>query len=368
MPASFSAPRTYTERRHAASDAFVRCCAAAVLAHIGKRYVDEVLRELWPADATASLLSRIATTKNSDRAAAILTRSASTPATLTGENWASQLATVAVASLVLNLGPLSAGTSLLQRGAMLLDFNGNALISVPSVTPSASQAGYVDEAAPIRVVEASFSALTMEPKHLKTIGVFTREMATLSTPSIEQITGAVLREAVGLALDAVMLSNAAADAVSPPGLLNGVAALPPGLTMADDVGNLLAAISPLVGNGTPVLIGTPQVAMKLRLQRELIGFDILASSALSPSQLISVAPAAIACAIDSVPRVDVSKEATLHFEDASPAAIGTEASPNVVAAPTISLYQSDNVAVKVTLQANWLLRAPGAIAWTTVSW
>jgi hypothetical protein len=42
-------------------------------------------------------------------------------------------------------------------------------------------------------------------------------------------------------------------------------------------------------------------------------------------------------------------------------------SPATVAAPTRSLWQTDAVGIKVRFNADWALRDPRALAWTTVS-
>ena len=61
--------------------------------------------------------------------------------------------------------------------------------------------------------------------------------------------------------------------------------------------------------------------------------------------------------------------ATLHMEDTTPLAIGTVGSPNTVAAPVRSLWQTDTVGIRMIQPMNWTLRRSGVLAWTqSVTW
>jgi hypothetical protein len=69
------------------------------------------------------------------------------------------------------------------------------------------------------------------------------------------------------------------------------------------------------------------------------------------------------------PRFDVSDQATLHMEDTSPAQIGTTGTPNVVAAPVRSMWQTDSIALRMVMDLNWSMRRAGVVAYTTgVTW
>jgi hypothetical protein len=70
-----------------------------------------------------------------------------------------------------------------------------------------------------------------------------------------------------------------------------------------------------------------------------------------------------------VPKISAARDATLHLDDTTALAIGTAGTPNSVAAPTISNFQTDTIALRVILDAAWTLRASAAVAWmTTVTW
>jgi hypothetical protein len=98
-------------------------------------------------------------------------------------------------------------------------------------------------------------------------------------------------------------------------------------------------------------------------------YRVFSSSGLAANTIMAVATNALAVAVDPVPRIESSVEAVMHYEDASPAQIGTAGSPNTVAAPTSSLYQTDTVGLKIILKVPWGLRASGAVAWlTSATW
>jgi hypothetical protein len=45
------------------------------------------------------------------------------------------------------------------------------------------------------------------------------------------------------------------------------------------------------------------------------------------------------------------------------------ATPNTVAAPVRSLFQTDSLALRMIMQCNWTLRRTGTLAWTqSITW
>jgi hypothetical protein len=79
--------------------------------------------------------------------------------------------------------------------------------------------------------------------------------------------------------------------------------------------------------------------------------------------VIALDPAAFASAFGPDPEISSSTETLVHLEDTTPAQIGTAGSPNVVAAPTRSLFQTDAIAVRLILRCAWTWRVPGAVSW-----
>ena len=96
-------------------------------------------------------------------------------------------------------------------------------------------------------------------------------------------------------------------------------------------------------------------------------YAVFASPALAANDLIAIACNGLASAVDAVPEVEASRVSTLHMEDATPLPIGTPGSPNTIAAPTRSLWQTDTVGLKIRFNADWALRDSRALAWTAVT-
>ena len=89
----------------------------------------------------------------------------------------------------------------------------------------------------------------------------------------------------------------------------------------------------------------------------------LASIAVPNRTVIALDPACLVSSFSDV-RVTASKQATLHFEGVNPLQI---ASGSTIASPTIG-HSRRSVALKVTLNAAWAVRAP-ALSWmSSVNW
>ena len=117
-------------------------------------------------------------------------------------------------------------------------------------------------------------------------------------------------------------------------------------------------------------VAAPGEAVKIALRAgSEFKFPVFASSALAAGIVMAVALPALVSAIDPAVRFEVGQDALMHFEDTTPLAIGTVGSPATVAAPALSMWQSDLSAFRVVLEACWGLRATGAVAWITgVTW
>ena len=96
-------------------------------------------------------------------------------------------------------------------------------------------------------------------------------------------------------------------------------------------------------------------------------FAIYGSPALAANDLIAIAAKGLASAVDTAPEIDITKVATVHMEDTTPLPIASPGSPPTVAEPARSLWQSAAVGLKLRFSADWALRDPRALAWTTVT-
>jgi hypothetical protein len=299
-----------------------------------------------------------------DRSVDLLLRAAVSPTTVAG---APELAQVAVA-LLETLVPASAGADLLMRG-IALNFDGKAQINCPGIAvPTAT---FVAEGAPIPVVMAPTNAgATLTPHKLAVITSLTGEM--MRNSNAETMVRQVLVESTGPSIDAVMLSNNAAGA-GPAGLLWNIAPLTPtapgekAQILIDDIEKLATAVAGVAGNGEIVLIGSPDVAvaMKLRLYGTVM-WPVLTSGSLPSKTVIAVAAKAVVGAVEGAPEITASAEGEFHRET-SPQEIVT--STGTVAVPIGSMFQTDAVALRLRWPISWSLRSSAGIAWLSgVNW
>jgi hypothetical protein len=187
--------------------------------------------------------------------------------------------------------------------------------------------------------------------------------------AIEQISRAMISEAVGLALDAQLFSATAGDATKPGGLLVGVTpitatAITGNVTAAQaaatDLGNLVQALAAAHGGKTPLFVCAPKQATTLALYAgSNFTAPIIASASLTAGTIIAIELASFVSAFAPTPEFATSKHATIHREDTSPQNItGGTPSPAV---PVTSYFQSDLVGLRMILRASWAMRATGHV-------
>jgi hypothetical protein len=157
----------------------------------------------------------------------------------------------------------------------------------------------------------------------------------------------------------------------PAGLLNGVTAITAtsggGLNAAtQDLGNLANAVAAVGGLGI-TFVASPKEAVKIAMLRGAdFPFEVLSSGAITAGTVIAVAHDAIVSATGPGVRIEVTPEAVLHMEDASPAQIATG---GAVAGTVLSLWQQDLIGMRLVFDASWMPRASGAVAFVqSVTW
>jgi hypothetical protein len=300
-----------------------------------------------------------------DRGMELVLRAASSPATLAGNP---ALAHIAVAFLDA-LTQLSAGADLLQRG-LALNFNGAAQINCPGI--AVPTADFVGEGMPIPAVIAPTSAgATLTPHKLAVLTSLTSEM--MRNTNAENLVRQVLIESTGPAIDRVLFSTNAGASDRPAGLRYNITGLTPASGTAgkdqiivDDLQQLVSAVAPVAGNGNIVLIGSPDaaVALQLRLIRE--EWPILISNSLAAKTVIMLVSNAVVSAVEGAPRIDASTVAEFHRETAPQDIVNASGG---VATPVGSLFQTDEVGLRLRWPITWALRDARGIAWMTgVNW
>jgi hypothetical protein len=101
----------------------------------------------------------------------------------------------------------------------------------------------------------------------------------------------------------------------------------------------------------------------------LLGYPVITSNTIAADTMLLVDAADFVSVTGDTPRFDVSDTATIHLDDTTPLQISTTGSPNTVAAPVRSLWQTDTIGVRMLLDLNWGMRRTGVIAWTqTMTW
>jgi hypothetical protein len=298
-----------------------------------------------------------------DRSVDLILRAAVTPTALSNTPALAQVAVAYLETLV----PVSAGADLLARG-IGLNFAGQAQISVPGI--QLPVADFVGEMAPIPVVTAPTTpGPTLTPHKLAVITTLTHEMMT--NPNAETLVRQVLIESTGPALDKQLLSSNAAASDRPAGLLNGIASLSPSTggtgqskseVVVDDLQTLAAAVAPVAGNTDVILVASPDAAVALRLRLLSIDYPVLTSTSLAPKTVIAIASNAIVSAVEGAPQIDASGQVEL-VRDTAPAPI--EGGTQYVG----SLYQTDQVALRLRWNISWARRTSAGLAWMTgVNW
>jgi hypothetical protein len=240
------------------------------------------------------------------------------------------------------------------------------------------QPGFVLEGDPIPARQGDFVSATLgPPKKMAMICGLTEDLATHSAEAAEILIRALMIEATAQALDAAFFSNAAASASRPAGVLAGVTPItgsPGGGTAAllADLRAMIGAIT-LNGGGNRIwLFADPAELVAISMlspSGTIAGVEALVPCpVLAAGQIVALEVGAIASAFSAVPDVEISREATIHF-DTAPAQIGTAGSPATVAAPTRSLWQTASLALRLILRTAWVVRAPNMVQTVNpVSW
>jgi hypothetical protein len=320
-----------------------------------------------------------------DEATGVVLRAAVNPAQTGVAGWASELVQTAQQGFLDRLIPNFIYPALASKGSKYTFGPTAGHIKIPTRTTSQLLAGnWVAEAAPKPVKRLSFSSITLEPYKLAVISTFSEEMAMYSTPSIEGIIRQAMSDDTGVAMDTYLIDAVAASAgVRPAGLLNGVTPLTATATgtntekMIADMKQLLAALTAAGSTGQNIVVlVNPAQALSIKFALTSTGdfvfdgltgasarFDvtIIPSAVVATGRVIAIDANEFATATGDTPRFAVSNEATLHEEDTTPLAIGTAGAPNVVAAPTRSLFQTDSIAIRLSLPVSWAMRRTGFV-------
>jgi hypothetical protein len=299
---------------------------------------EHIAAQRWPFDHDVQLLLRAATAPR---------------------DMVNSAALVAIATAVLPMMESYSAAARLFDSALSVSFGVDGAINVPSL-PVANVA-FVRGGGMKPVVQALSAGARLDPHKLAGIAVATEEM--LMSSSAETLIRDMLASSSGPALDAVVLSSAAASPDAPAGILHGItpvaaAAAPAGDALFSDMIALGSAISPVAGAGRTALIMNPAQMFSLMLRTfRAMEPDVLVlpSGAVAPGTIIAVALNGLVSAVDP-PEFESGTQATLSMNDASTAWPG---------GPVTNLFQTASAAVKMVTRVSWAVRSPSAVAMVT---
>jgi hypothetical protein len=334
-------------------NSFVRHVTAKAVAQLTHETPYQVAVRMWPSDRVT---------------AEIIERATSAPAMTTTTGWAAELVHKLVTDTLDTMGAASAAADVM-RECLLLNWNGAGILSVPGFVASVNNSSFVQEGNPIPVRQLTSTGAQLQPFKLATIAVLSREMVESS--NAEALIGDALVRSSGLALDAVFFSSTASSAAQPAGIRNGISTSSASAStdafgaFFEDMATLVNAISAVGGKGPYIIVASPGrvVSASGRFPGKddaAGGYVIPIASTAVGSDIIAIAPQAIAAAISPDPEVEMVRAGTLVMDTAPVTPDTTQT--------TKSMWQTDSFALKVRWPVSWVLRDPRAVAWLTPAW
>ena len=338
---------------------FPRLIASQLYSQAQKTFLADAAQKLFPEDQKLKSLIGI-----------IEQRAATTPYTTTSDSGV--LVNTLISDVIDILSPMVGSAHIVRDSLKVPGVSRIRPTTIPLVNTSSSAIGPVGEAAAIPVAQLQIdesNALILFKNAL--ILAATRELIEHSTPAFVALVTAVTLENFGLWLDVAMFGNAAGSTLKSAGLLNGLSSLTksvksdPLAAMMEDVQTVAGAVSAVAGGGGIILIAGPKTSIKLQQWQDRVGpFPVYGSAAVAEGTLIAIAPRGIATAIDDVPEIAVSKDATLLMSDSpSGPTLSTVGTPNTIQAPARSMLQTDSIACRFIFGASWLRRSDSAVAY-----
>lgn len=243
----------------------------------------------------------------------------------------------------------------------------------------ASTAYWVGQSKAIPVTTADFMNVTLTSLKVAAIAVISKELARRSTPSAEMKVRDSLVEASRQKVDSTFFSAAAAVAgVSPAGILNGVSGHNShGSTIEGviaDINQLYSIFESFNNTDNIVLATTRTLGKSLSLMQNalgqfafpqmmknggvLLGDTVYTSSNIASGNLIAMSPKDIYKIDDRGVEVSVTDVATLEQDTAPQGAADT---PTAASATTMSMFQTESLAIKVVRPINFAKARASAV-------
>lgn len=318
----------------------------------------------------------------------IVVRAAVDGAKTTTTGWAAELVETAMGAFMESLRPASVYPRLAALGTSLSFGPGRAAIKLPSRAASPSISGsFVGEGAPIPVRRLGLTSINLTPHKMGVISVFSREIARLSNPAIEGLLRQEIQADTALTIDTLLLDATAGSTTRPAGLTFGVTGLTASAAggyqaILEDLQALAAPFDTANAGRNLVLLMNPAQARLLSMtpgpnasgfgwaDQFLNEFTRIVSTTIPAGHVYMVDAADFATAAGDAPEFDVSEQTVLHMEDTTPLQIGVAGAPATVAAPSQSMFQTAQLALRMILDITWAMRRAGmvqhiaAVDWT----
>lgn len=356
-------PLGYRQKEVNGFDLLVRAVTVQGIAAFGpgNKSIDRVLDERYPGH----------------EATAIMARGDQTIGTTGVSGWASEIVQTANEGFLHALTGMSIYPALRDRGQGY-SFDGRGKVTIPRRTAGGAAGGFVAEGTPIRVGRITTADEDLVPKKLGVIVAFSRELAKQSTPSIEGIVRRAIIEDTAAALDPVLLDANASSSARPAGLLNSLAAAASGYGGGDHTAvkeDFKALLAPFIAANAVdniTVVMNPAQALSIAMMdgpdNNTSWFsgissrvNIVESTHATPGRLIALRNSDFATAIGDAPEFDISEQAVLHMEDATPLEI-VSGNPTT-ADPVRSLWQTGAIGVRMLMDIGWVMARPGMVRW-----
>lgn len=356
-------PLGFPQREVSGMDLLVRRALVHSCSLYGGHDVDKVLEERYPGH----------------EATALVTRSAAPLATTGTSGFVAELQQVTYASFLDTLKGKSIYPVLRERG-LGVSFDNAGTAYLPQRTGNGANGSFFAEGSPIRVGRITVAAPTFSSRKMGVIIPFSREAAKRSTPSLEGVIRQAIIDDTAAILDSLLLDAVAGDSVRPAGLLNGVSAVATGYGGADHTAvkeDFKALLAPFVAanavDGLTVIMN-PAQGLSISLMdgpANNTGWfseiakrvNIVESTYATNGRLIAIRNPDLAVGLGDLPEFEISNQATIHMEDTTPLEIATAGSPNTVAAPVRSFFQTDSMGIRMVMDTSWKMARSGMVQW-----
>ena len=340
-------------------------------AFVTRRSMDDVVRELFPDHEGTQFFAKMTIPGAMQKAAVA-------GATTTAAGWVAELIHIGYSGFVDLLDPQSIFPRVSQMGLSLPFGQGAGQIKIPGRAAGPTIGGaFVGEGQPIPVRRFGTTSITLSPHKMAVLTAYSRETALYATPSIQPLLEDAIRRDTSIVADTLFIDNVAADIIRPAGVLNGVTPITAATgggyaAILKDITALAAAFYAQNAGARLALLMNPREGLLMNntpgpgsgqfgwTNNITSRFTVLESTTIPAGVLIMIETADLVSAA-GVPEFDASEYATLHMEDTTPLNIGTAGTPPTVAAPTQSMFQTAQVALRMIVPLTWAMRRTGMV-------